>query len=220
MVNSSLQNPSICPWSIPLTSARNLEDLTESELCQLMTQDSSSTKPGCSRIEAFELLYQRIYPRVCRRVEMRLRRAGSSTSEQDNIANGVLFRVYQAIRDGKYDTDRPFEPWLIRVTDYLVIDWLRVQHPVASIDLVESAEPIATTDVSRDLEHQELSGRLQAMLDSLPEDERRVMQLHYLEELAVAEIEQQLCKTNGAVRRPIGPSEAASSRSVSEVIRI
>lgn|GEM_PF-5141493 len=183
-----------------MASAGNHEGVTHSELHQLLKDVASSAEPGSSRNEAFELLYQQIYPQVCRRVGVRLREAGLPISEADHIANGILFRVYQAIRDGKYDAERPFNPWLFRVTDYLVIDWMRVQHPVVSIDSVESAEPAATISLSEDPEQQELSNRLHAVLDSLPEEERLVMQLHYLEDLTIAAIEQRLKKTNGAVR--------------------
>jgi RNA polymerase sigma-70 factor (ECF subfamily) len=183
-----------------LASVKNHEGRTHSELQQLLMVVASSAEPGSSRNEAFELLYQRIYPKVCRRVGMLLREAGLPISEREHIANGILFRVYQAIRDGRYDANRPFNPWLFRITDHLVIDWMRVQHPVVSIDSVEAAEPAAAINLSEDPEQQELSNRLHAVLDSLPEDERLVMQLHYLEDLTIAAIEQRLKKTNGAVR--------------------
>lgn len=88
----------------------------------------------------------------------------------------------------------PFSAWLIRIASNLVLDHWRKSSREG---LDELPEPVGSIDME-DLEHR---ARLFRLVDRLPEDQRRVLQLRFAEGKSVREIAREMARSEGAVKQ-------------------
>lgn len=181
------------------TLATNFSD---EQLCMIARGGSQlpGITPALSADEAFEELYTRQFPRISRLASMMLSRLPGCGLDGEFVANGVMFRIFQAIRKEQYDEKRPFQPWANQITRFAVRDLARKKTTFSTLEsipetIVESSEdPLLGVIATEEAKAARLA------LDALPEDERSVIELHYLKGLSVHQIELQLGKSNGAVR--------------------
>lgn len=105
------------------------------------------------------------------------------------------FRSMDRFREGE-----PFGPWVYRIVTNLALDVVkhrtRFRH-----EAVSEQQPAARRDQAElGAETHELSARIDAALESLPEMQRMVARLHLVEELGHAEIAGMLGLSEGTVR--------------------
>lgn len=143
-------------------------------------------------LDALKQLVDRWQPRL-------LRYAFRLTHSQDAVPD-IVQEAWMAIVKGLARLDDParFRPWAYRITTRKSVDWIRRQQRKRILEQSVVAEPSShappPNDSSGDL------GRMQDALAGLPEEERRLLLLHYVEGLAIGEITEVLAIPAGTVK--------------------
>jgi RNA polymerase sigma-70 factor (ECF subfamily) len=123
--------------------------------------------------------------------EMALRITGDRASAED-ARQEAFVRAFQAM--ARFDAERPFGPWILRITANCARDKWR-QRPCIPLD--ESHEALPDGEVSEDKED---IARLNEALKRLSPLDRSVLSMRYEGELHAAEIAKELGIQEGAVR--------------------
>jgi RNA polymerase sigma-70 factor (ECF subfamily) len=118
------------------------------------------------------------------------RMTGDSALAED-LAQEVFLHLYRVLR--RYDTSRPFNPWMRRVMTNVVLNSLRSRRlPPRSLDVAAEVDAMPadprSPDPAREAESSETAALVRARLAGLPEAWRVVLALRYSEGLDVAEI--------------------------------
>ena len=126
-----------------------------------------------------------------------------SNTAQD-IAQEAFVRAWQNLK--KFDSARPFKPWLLRIARNCAYDHLRRKEIIPFSHLSEAEEYYVRQTVdtapqpATHAHNLEQAEHVQAMLDRLPVKYREVLMLHYLEELTTPEIANMLSLNHETVR--------------------
>jgi len=106
----------------------------------------------------------------------------------DDLLQDVFLRLYRFIDN--FDTERPLEPWLYRMTTNLSYDWVKRRS-----SLVSSLEDMADWLIGsgkntpyESVEQQDEWAQVQMAVSSLPLSQRVVVVLYYLNDLTVQDI--------------------------------
>ncbi len=145
--------------------------------------------------ESFGRLYDYYFPQIYRYVAARVR----SQATAEDITSDVFFKALRAI--GRYrPSGHPFSSWLYQIAVNAITDHYRSQRRgEASLeDRTElvSGEPEVEEEVAQRLG----LARIQAAIESLPEQQRVAMSLKYSADLSLAEIGRIMGKSEGAVK--------------------
>jgi len=151
-------------------------------------KDLKKTIQACQKNDrkAQKALYEHYYGffiSICYRYE---------SNEQDAVAmvNASFLKVLNNL--DAYDTDKPFIPWLKRITLNTAIDQLRKKHRLnGQMVLLDENEWEQKADVhyNVDVEEEDVTYEdLLALLNSLPEPERTVFNLYAIDEFPHKEI--------------------------------
>jgi RNA polymerase sigma-70 factor, ECF subfamily len=138
--------------------------------------------------ELYEINFERVYAYAVRRVRDRAE-AEDLTAEvfQQALANLKRFE-WRGI---------PFAAWLFRIAANLVSDrWQRSGREVTDDSAIESAQATAA-----EIEEVERRATLYRLVSSLPEEQRRVVVLRFVEEKSIKEVAREIRKTEGAVKQ-------------------
>lgn len=153
---------------------------------------------------AFADLYRRCVDGVRQSALLRLGARGSEYRDDvEDVLQEVFAAAFDAIRRGAFDaarTDGGFRNWLASVVQAKVIDNLRRRTAgkrgggkVQALDAMGSsmlgAIPAAAAD---SVGRRERAERLRAAMLELPDNYRRVLDLHYLCQMAYEDVAQQL----------------------------
>ena len=139
--------------------------------------------------ELYEINFERVYAYAVRRVGNR--------AEAEDLTADVF---HQALANLKRFEWRgiPFAAWLFRIAANLISDrWQRSGREVADDSgQVESAQvsPVEIEEVER-------RATLYRLVDTLPEEQRRVVVLRFVEQKSIKEVAKQIRKTEGAVKQ-------------------
>ena len=144
-------------------------------------------------LEAFGELYGIYLDRIYRYVFYQIR--DKMTAE--DITEEVFVKAWKAIKScqGK---EKTFSSWLYRIAHNQVIDNLRSQRKCLSTEETESLADVSNPELEAEgnWERQELL----ATLSCLPQSQRQVIILKFIEGLDNREIEQIMGKRQGAIR--------------------
>ncbi len=136
--------------------------------------------------DLYENNFERVYAFVVRRVGDR--------HEAEDLTADVF---HQALRNiGKFEwRGVPFAAWLYKIAANEIADRANrsARHPQPIDRLDDPKEPC--------FEEIENRARLFRMVDTLPEDQRRVIIMRFAEERSIREIANQLRRTEGAVKQ-------------------
>ena len=136
--------------------------------------------------ELYEDNFHRIYGYVVRRVRER------ATAE--DLTADVFYKALANLANFDW-RGVPFSAWLIRIASNVIADqWKRSAKEQRVEDPVESA-------VEPNLEEIDQRARLFRMVDELPSDQRRVVQMRFAEGKSIREIANDLGRTEGAVKQ-------------------
>jgi RNA polymerase sigma-70 factor, ECF subfamily len=137
--------------------------------------------------ELYESNFERVYAYVARRV-------GSRDAAQDVTAE--VFHAALANLGSYQWRGVPFAAWLLRIAANAISDrW----HSAAREQGKPGPEEPAHSDIS--IEDVEESARLFRLVDKLPAEQRRVVQMRFAEEKSIREIAGALGKTEGAIKQ-------------------
>jgi RNA polymerase sigma-70 factor, ECF subfamily len=133
----------------------------------------------------YEQNFDRVYAFVARRVRDR--------SEAEDVTSDVFHRALENL--GNYQWQgAPFAAWLLRIAANVITDRWRKQAkaPILTPDeLLDSA-------VESDTECRTLMAQL---VESLPEDQRRVIIRRFLDQRSIREIAAEFGRTEGAIKQ-------------------
>lgn len=120
-----------------------------------------------------------------------LRLLGDETVAED-LFQQTWLRVSERI--GRYDTSRPFAPWLLAVARNLAFDHLRRRRPESLDDGPETVTVDATAagDPLARLAARERQERIAAALAGLPAADREVLALRFEEDLPLGQVAETL----------------------------
>jgi RNA polymerase sigma-70 factor (ECF subfamily) len=151
-----------------------------------MLIEAAQKDPG-SFAELYELNFHRVYAYVARRIQDR--------SEAQDVTGHVFQQALANI--GKFKSrGAPFITWLYRIAANAIADQTRKKsREVAEI------EGATNTSVDTDLEQTERRARLFSAVETLPEDQRKVILLRFGEEKSIREIAVDLNRSEGAVKQ-------------------
>jgi RNA polymerase sigma-70 factor, ECF subfamily len=138
--------------------------------------------------ELYELNFERVYAYAIKRVRDR--------SEAEDLTAEVF---HQALANLKRFEWRgiPFAAWLFRIAANLISDrWQRSGREVTDDSTIESAQATAA-----EIEEVERRATLFRLVSTLPEEQRRVVVLRFVEEKSIKEVAREIRKTEGAVKQ-------------------
>jgi len=146
--------------------------------------EAARTDPG-RFAELYEAHFERIYAYVARRVRDR-HAAEDITSEvfQQALANISRYE-WRGV---------PFSAWLYRIAANAIADRWKAQER-------ERGTPGPEPSVEPDFASVEQQARLFRMVGLLPQEQRRVIELRFVEQKSIREIAAELGKSEGAVKQ-------------------
>ncbi len=153
---------------------------------------------------AFEVLYERYFPRVYHFLSKRLR----NRADAEETAQETFINVFSSIES--YRGEAPFAAWVLGVTRRTLAGrFKKKRHPTVSLDGREEPESI---DLLRSALHREPTplenlecGERLAQLDDavhhqLSEEQRRLFIMHHLSHRSIQDIARTLRKSEDAVK--------------------
>ncbi len=164
---------------------------------ETVTQDQSKMivlveKASNGDIDAFGELYTLFNEKIYRYVFYHVK--DKMTAE--DITEEVFMKAWKAI-DSCKGKEPTFQAWLYRIAHNQVIDYLRTRRVFVAIEVADEAkDSTIEQEVEGALEWQELLG----IIGCLPEKQRQVVILKFIEDLDNSEIAQVVGKSEGAVR--------------------
>jgi RNA polymerase sigma-70 factor (ECF subfamily) len=138
----------------------------------------------------YEDNFERVYAYVARRVRDR--------SEAEDITSEVFQQALANLSRFEW-RGVPFAAWLFKIAANAIID--RAKRNAREI------EPPATGDLFDETRHQEFENeieqrtRLFKLVDTLPRDQRRVIEARFAEEKSIREIAGELGRSEGAIKQ-------------------
>lgn len=167
------------------------DTLTDSELIECVVEGNR---------DAFEILYERYFPRVFAFVNRRI----SNRADAEEVVQETFINVFSAL--GSFRGDAPFAAWVLGVARRTI--WNRFKKKRHSTVPIEQDEPdnvAASTPRSptplEDYECQERLAQLRASADNcLTPEQRELFERHHLHHQSIQTIAEQLDKTENAVK--------------------
>jgi len=155
-------------------------DLTERLLIEAAQKDPSRFA------ELYENHFERVYAFIARRVGDR--------TEAEDLTSEVFHQAFANIARFEW-RGAPFAAWLFRIARNAIID--RAKRAA------REAEHSPNLDIPTEsgLEEIENRARLFRLVDGLPEDQRRVIDMRFAEEKSIREIATALGRSEGAVKQ-------------------
>ena len=136
--------------------------------------------------ELYEQNFERVFAFIARRVGDR--------AEAEDLTSEVFHQAFANL--GRFEwRGAPFAAWLFRIARNAIIDHAKRAVREAEIP------PILDLPTEPDFEEIEQRARLFRMVDGLPSDQRRVIEMRFAEEKSIREIARQLGRTEGAVKQ-------------------
>jgi RNA polymerase sigma-70 factor, ECF subfamily len=137
--------------------------------------------------DLYELHFDRVYAYISRRL-------GDREAAQD-VTSEVFHHALANLKHFEW-RGAPFGAWLMRIASNAITDRWRRQNR-------ESGQSSEIEAVSKDPSPEEIQhrARLFALVGTLPEDQRRVIEMRFAEEKSVREIAQALGKTEGSIKQ-------------------
>lgn len=167
-----------------------------SDEAQGLTDATLIERLRANDFEALGLLFDRHYPLIYR-TAMAITR---DSAVADDIAQDCFLKLHQYAH--RIDTSLPLTPWLYRVTVNLAYTWItRRQKRRISIELlVDQLMSPAMYAPEHLAEQGELQRRIRRAIDSLHDNQRVVVLMHYLSGMNLDEIAETLNCPVGTVK--------------------
>jgi len=150
-------------------------------------------------ILAFEKIYRKHGPKVFRFLYWKT----SDIETTKDLVQEVFLKAFKKIKSFKIKKGVSISCWLLRIARNTVIDFYRTSKPTYSLEALEdpvlklaSSQPLPSQLTQRNLENE----RLKKALAKLPEIQREVIVLRFIEGLSSKEVGEILKKSDGAIR--------------------
>jgi RNA polymerase sigma-70 factor (ECF subfamily) len=137
--------------------------------------------------ELYELHFHRVYAYVVKRVQNR--------EEAEDITSDVFHQALARIKSFEW-RGLPFSAWLVRIAANAIADrWKQTAR--------QNSEPLPDDLEDRNPRAKDIEKRavLFQIVESLPTDQRRVVEMRFAEQKSIREIAQEIGRTEGAVKQ-------------------
>ena len=138
--------------------------------------------------ELYEQNFHRVYAYIARRVRDR--------AEIQDLTAHVFHQALANLGKFKWKGS-PFAAWLYRIASNAVAD--QAKRKVR--ESMPPADPSTESSSATDLEEVERRARLFSAVDTLPDDQRRVIVMRFADEKSIREIADELRRSEGAVKQ-------------------
>ncbi|MEZ5919164.1 MAG: RNA polymerase sigma factor [Alphaproteobacteria bacterium] len=130
---------------------------------------------------AYNRLLKELFPFICNRI------AGSLADPNwaEEIAQEVLISVHKSLKT--YSPSRPFRPWLMAIVNFRRADFLRRHYSARQDKRASLDHPEFLRSYVTDPAHAGEYKDIEAALDSLPEDQRKVFEMIKIQGLTAQE---------------------------------
>lgn len=165
-------------------------------------------------LEAFRALFARYYPRVYAFVRRRLRDPGQT----EDIVAEVFFELWRSA--GRYRGEARPSTFLCGIAHFKCLSALRAErrHKRAYVQSVDTARLWGVVDpgsAAAELESRDQMREVRRALDELPEGQREVVELAFMDGLAYAEIADRLGVAEGTVKTRVARARVRLRRALS-----
>jgi RNA polymerase sigma-70 factor, ECF subfamily len=169
------------------SSAENLLKAQAKEAEERLLIEAAQKDP--SRFaELYENNFERVYAYILRRVRNR--------EEAEDLTSEVFHQALENI--GRFEwRGVPFAAWLFRIAANAIVDRWKSAAKESGNPTREDPEEITEPDLD-EIEH---CAELFRLVNSLPADQRRGIEMRFTEEKSIREIAQGLRRTEGAVKQ-------------------
>jgi RNA polymerase sigma-70 factor (ECF subfamily) len=143
-------------------------------------------------IEAFGELYSFYLDRIYRYVKYQVRNKEAA----EDLTEEIFIKAWRGL--GKYRWDGyPFSAWLYRIARNHVVDYFRTNRQYQNVEMELLA---GDSDPEREVESKQMEQLLANAITYLPEQQRQVIVLKFIEGMDNREIEQIMGMRQGAIR--------------------
>ena len=143
--------------------------------------------------DLYELHFERVYAYAVKRVGDR--------AEAEDLTSEVFQQALQNLKRFEW-RGIPFAAWLFRIAANLISDrWQRSGREVKDEEAIESAQSDPGKTSPAEIEKVERQATLFRLVSTLPEDQKRVVVLRFVEEKSIKEVATEIHKTEGAVKQ-------------------
>ncbi len=178
--------------ALPMSGAQSSETLPAAQLVRQATGGD---------LDAFEELIRRLQRRVYGFAYQHLR----DVDEAHDLAQEIFVKLYRNL--GRYDPERPFEPWFWKLAANMSINYRRKHVPMP-------AESLEATGLDPTLPQHDPA--LVEALAQLDPTYRLPVLLHYYADLSLEEVSQALNLTVAAVKSRLHRARAQLRNSLAE----
>jgi RNA polymerase sigma-70 factor, ECF subfamily len=149
-------------------------------------------------VSAFEELYER-HSRIVYSLVLRILRQGSTAEE---VVQDIFLQLWR--NSSRYDTSRPFVPWLLTLARNRALDHLRLKSERQRRREEQTEEfpqiAAAAPEYEKVLDEKRRAERVRALIGSLPAAQKKAIELAYFEGLSHSEIAASLNEPLGTVK--------------------
>ena len=149
-------------------------------------------------VSAFEELYER-HSRIVYSLVLRILRQGSTAEE---VVQDIFLQLWR--NSSRYDTSRPFVPWLLTLARNRALDHLRLKSERQRRREEQTEEfpqiAAAAPEYEKALDEKRRAERVRALIGSLPAAQKKAIELAYFEGLSHSEIAASLNEPLGTVK--------------------
>jgi len=177
-------------------------DASDKELLSVVADGRNA-----GRDKAMLVLIERHLPSI-----LTLARRMVGQAEADDIAQEVMFRLWQKAADLELDT-RGARPWLYRVASNLCLDQLRKRRELTGTELPERS---MAPDQDRQLNEQYMTRTVEDALNHLPERQKLALALFHLQDMTQRETAQIMDVTEEALESLLRRARAALKTRLSD----
>ncbi len=193
-------NASVTMRLLGLSSERDLR--SESPLVPEVADETLMARISAGDRDALAVLFHR-YARLVRGIALRLLR---DKSEADDLLQDLFLFIHR--KAGRFDGSKcAARSWIVQMTYHRALDrrrYLQSRHFYTRLDLDQATELVDPFVECREENNavRRLAGKTtnEALLDTLTEDQRNTLNLHFVEGFTFAEIAAKLDQSLGNVR--------------------
>jgi RNA polymerase sigma-70 factor (ECF subfamily) len=112
-------------------------------------------------------------------------RVTGNRQEAEDVAQEAFVKAYRAL--GRFDTERPFAPWLYRIATNTALNWVKRRRPETTLDtetpLADPAPGPEAQAIATDT-----AAQLRTAIAALPSNYRAVIELRHFQGLSYQEM--------------------------------
>jgi len=114
----------------------------------------------------------------------------------EDIFQETFIKVVKTLKNGVYNEEGKFLPWVMRITHNLVIDHFRKKNRIPSVETKEEFDIFSVIgdgalNVESLLINDQIIADLQRLVQELPEDQKEVLQMRLYRDMSFKEIAEQ-----------------------------